>query len=218
MPRALLFALSLCAAFAALLGATVAAGSHAARVASASAGNAPRLPMVQCDFTPLSFSFSGRGNAAITRPLSVTAGDTFEQFIAPPITATAASQAYVTVNESYGGTVSGGITGTFTLTNLNGILVTAPEGLITSPRGFQLQKLVINNPSGTITTVVALNIASFISVPPYYPRAVNGYLHSIATSGAYAQYKFNGTINGVIYPSASDLTFSGSVAGRSRTR
>src|SRR5205823_14251770 len=61
------------------------------------------LPAVTCDFTPLSFNLVGVGPLEAMRPFSVTAGDTFEQFIAPPITATAASTASVIVDNGFTG-------------------------------------------------------------------------------------------------------------------
>src|SRR5437867_2125823 len=83
------------------------------------------LPATTCDFTPLSFNLVGVGPLEAMRPFSVTADDTFEQFIAPPITATAASTASVMVDTGFTGSVGGGIVGTFTLANLNGLLVTS---------------------------------------------------------------------------------------------
>src|SRR4051812_18265277 len=100
------------------------------------------LPAATCDFTPLSFTFAGPGPIEDRRPFSVTVGDTFEQFIAPPITATVASTASVMLNNGFTGTVTGGISGSFVMTNLNGLLITSPEGFATSPRGFEVNELV----------------------------------------------------------------------------
>src|SRR5206468_9070252 len=50
--------------------------------------------------------------------------------------------------------------------------------------------------------------------PPYYPRAFNGYLHSIATTGAYAGSKYNGTIAGTIFQVGNTLTLAATVVGR----
>jgi hypothetical protein len=178
---------------------------------------ADTLPAATCDYTPLSFNLtSGVGPFEAMRPFSVAADDTFEQFIAPPITATAASTASVILNNGFTGAVTGGITGTFVLTNLNGLLVTAPSGLST-PRGFEVNELVIQGASGTITAVVAINFFSVSSSPPYYPRGfLGGYIHSIATSGAYAPYKFNGVVTfGLITPGGPlGLTLTANIVGR----
>lgn len=185
-----------------------------AKAAAPRVSPAPGLPATTCDFTVLNFNLSGTGTVGATRPISVTAGDTFEQFIATPITATAGSSAYSTVNDNFSGTVSGGVAGNFTLNNLNGVLVTAPEGF-NSPRGFAIQNIVIDSAGGTITAAMALNFIAFTSSPPYYPRAFNGYLHSTATTGTYAPYKFNGTIAGTIFQGVGGgLTITAAVLGR----
>ncbi|MDQ3930680.1 MAG: hypothetical protein M3328_16235, partial [Chloroflexota bacterium] len=153
-----------------------------------------------CVFTTLSFGLSGTGSMGATRPFSVTAGDTFAQFIAPPITATDTSQGFAIVNTGFSGNLSGGITGTFTLTNLNALLITRPEGSTNQPRGLELNEIVINGASGTITAAIALNSISFNANPPYYPQTFNGYLHSTATSGSYSGYSFWGGILGNVSP------------------
>jgi hypothetical protein len=170
-------------------------------------------PDVDCSFTPLTFSIAGNGPLGVSRPMTITAGDTFEQFIAPPITSTASSFAYAIGNESYTGSLSGGITGTFALNNLNGVLVTNPEGL-TTPRGFQLNDIVLQGATGTITAVVAINLLGLSPIPPFLPRGFNGYLHSIATSGSYAGYRFNGTIAGTMFPTAGMAGITATVIGR----
>jgi hypothetical protein len=177
------------------------------------------LPAVTCDFTPLSFNLVGAGPLEAMRPFSVTAGDTFEQFILPPITATAASTASVILDNGFTGSVGGGVVGTFTLSNLNGLLVTNPQQFGPAPRGFEINKLVVTGSSGTITAVVALNFYSYVTTPPYYPRSFfGGYVHSIATSGAYAPYKYNGIITfGYVsqaQPPGGGLTLAASIVGR----
>ena len=78
----------------ALLGvAVVVLASTNPRPAAASARIEPSrsLPATTCNFTPLTFNLSGTGPIEATRAFSVTAGDTFEQFILPPITTTVTS-------------------------------------------------------------------------------------------------------------------------------
>jgi hypothetical protein len=191
--------------------AVVAAGAapSARAVQHASAG----APAVTCDFTTLNFSLSGVGTVGASRPVSITAGDSFEQFIAPPITATSTSSAFLIVNNDYSGTLTGGITGTFSISNLNGLAVTNPEGLAT-PRGFQLNDIVLHGPAGTITAVVAINFVAFSTNPPFMPRGFNGYLHSVATSGAYAPYKYNGAIAGTMFQTGGNAGITATVIGR----
>jgi hypothetical protein len=114
-------------------------------------------------------------------------------FVAPPITATTTSQGFVTVNDSFAGSVSGGITGTFAISNLSGLLITNPQGPVTTPRGMQFNEIVINGASGTITAVMAVDFAGLVPGAPY-PRAFNAYMHSTSTSGSYAPYRFVGAI------------------------
>src|SRR4051812_40815157 len=109
LPSLLLFALF--GAVALLLSAATSQPATASVPGLSSMKGVDLLPAATCDFTPLTFSFSGQGPVEAMRPFSVTTGDTFEQFIAPPITATAASTASVILNNGFSGTVSGGITG-----------------------------------------------------------------------------------------------------------
>jgi hypothetical protein len=190
----------------------VAAGQPAG---AAPAPTLPTLPRVTCNFTVLNFNLAGTGVVGASRPLSVTAGDNFAQFIAPPITATITSTAAVIVGNGYTGGVSGGVNGTFVLTNVNGVLVTDPEGSAGVPRGFQLHTLAVNGASGTITAAMGLNFVALSNSPPYFPRAINGYLHSVETSGAYAPYRYNGVINGTIIRNLDgSLLITASVVGR----
>src|SRR5690242_16000538 len=117
-PRYLGIALAVLAFLIALGGLSV--GKQKAKAAAPLVAPSTSLPSVTCDFTVLNFNLSGTGTVGATRAISVTAGDTYEQFIATPITVTANSSAYSIVNEGYSGTVSGGIAGTFVLTNVNG--------------------------------------------------------------------------------------------------
>ncbi len=172
------------------------------------------VPAVGCDFTILNFNLVGIGSVGASHPISITAGDTFEQFIATPITATADSLAYAIVNNDFSGGVAGGIVGTFTLADLNGLLVTSPEGSTSNPRGFELNDIVIHGATGTITAVMAINIAALSSSPPYFPRGFNGYLHSTSTSGSYASYKYNGAVAGTISSTGGALSITSAVIGR----
>src|SRR4051812_45330647 len=135
MPRSLLLPFVLLVAIfcaAALLLSPVPAPAGAAapfRAGAADAQGGPRIvPAATCDFTPLSFTFSGPGPIEASRPFPVSAGDTFEQFIAPPITATTVSTASLILNNGFAGTLANGITGSFVMTNLNGLLITSPGG------------------------------------------------------------------------------------------
>ena len=184
---------------AAVLGLAVGAGASPARPLPVT-GSPALLP---CDFTPVSFTLSGTGPLPATRPFTPTAGDMLVQFMpVPPITATASSSGFVMVNESYTGTASGGITGTFAVSDLNGLMLTDIGG-IGLPRGVMVNEVVIHGAAGTITGVLALN---FISVSPQSPlnRTIGGYIHSTATSGAYAPYRFQGLVNGQIATQAGN--------------
>src|SRR5207245_1257316 len=112
---------------------------------------------------------------------------------------------YAIVNNDFSGGVLGDIVGTFTLSDLNGLLVTSPEGSTSNPRGFEANDIVIRGATGTITAAMAINIASVSSSPPYFPRGFNGFLHSTSTSGIYAGYKYNGLVVGTISLSGSVL-------------
>src|SRR5919201_1340116 len=102
MRRSVLLPFMLLAASLGLAGLLLSApGPYPATAAPTRAGS--MLPATTCDFTPLSFNLVGVGPLEAMRPFSVTAGDTFEQFIAPPITATAASSASVMVDSSFTG-------------------------------------------------------------------------------------------------------------------
>jgi cell division septation protein DedD len=195
MTRRFLVPVFLLVCLVAVLGLALRAGAAPAQAVPVAASPAS----VPCDFTPLSFNLNGTGPLPATRPFTPTVGDTLVQFApAPPITATESSQGFVLVNESYTGTVSGGSTGTFALSNLNGLGLTGTGG-IGLPRGIMVNEVVIRDPSGTITAVLGVN---FISVSPQslLNRTIGGYIHSTSTSGAYAPYKFQGLINGQITP------------------
>ncbi len=174
----------------------------------------PGAPLSTCSYTLLNFNFSGTGPAEARRPFTTTTGDTFVQYLpAPPVTSTDTSTATLLLNNGFGGNVSGGITGTFTITNLNGLAVTGST-LGNGARGFQINQIVISDPVGTITAVLALNEASFSTTSPYYPRSVGGYLHSTATTGIYAPYRYEGAIAGTMFQFGGAVTFSGGVVGR----
>lgn len=190
------------------------AANNPGRATAAAPWQGPSAPAVSCDFTLLNFNLLGTGSVGATHPISITAGDTFEQFIATPITSTADSLAYAIVNNNFSGSVTGGVIGTFSLANLNGLLITSPEGSPTNPRGFELNDIVIRGATGTITAVMAINIAALSSTPPYFPRGFNGYLHSTSTSGSYTAYKYNGAVAGTISSTGGVLTITAAVIGR----
>jgi hypothetical protein len=206
-----------------LTGVALAAQGQANRPASAprlpnAASARSSLPDATCTFIPLSFNLNGTGPVEALRPFTTTAGDSFVQFVgaplAPPVTATNTSSAYVLVNNSFTGTLSGGITGTFAMTNLNSLLITNPAPP-SNPRGFQLNEIVLTGASGTITCVLAIDLNSKGTVPPYYPNFITGYLHSKATSGAYAPYKFAGYITfGITTQFGGTVTLFANITGR----
>jgi hypothetical protein len=176
------------------------------------------LPDATCTFIPLSFNLNGTGPVEALRPFTTTAGDSFVQFVgaplAPPVTATNTSSAYVLVNNSFTGTLSGGITGTFAMTNLNSLLSTNPAPP-SNPRGFHLNEIVLSGASGSMTCVLAIDLNSKGTVPPYYPNFITGYLHSKATSGAYAPYKFAGYITfGITTQFGGTVTLFANITGR----
>src|SRR5206468_2208832 len=69
---------------------------------------------------------------------------------------------------------------------VNSVLVTSPEGIITTPRGFSISRLLLTTVQGTITAVMALNDAALNPIAPYYPRTVQGYIASNEMSGTLA--------------------------------
>src|SRR5947208_1351144 len=67
-------------------------------------------------------------------------------------------------------------------------------------RVVEANNLVITDGQGSLTLLLTYNFAATTAIAPYYPRSINGYVQSTATTGAYSQYKFTGSINGTIGP------------------
>src|SRR4051794_19389287 len=126
-------------------------------------------PVVDCSIQTVTMNLTADMGVPALRPFANTVGDAFVQFPATTITTTAASTTSLSLNGTFNGTLSGTFSGTTQADGVNGVLVTAPEGLITTPRGFTLGRVVLVTAQGTITAVLVLNDAATTNTPPYYP-------------------------------------------------
>jgi hypothetical protein len=167
----------------------------------AEAGTNVEAPTV-CTYMPLSFSMIGGVNVENMRPFTPSTNESYLQFApAAPLTPTATSQGYVLLYGGMGGPVHGGISGTFTLNNLNGIAI-ADAG---AARGFLVNNLIITDASGSMNLLFAVNFASTPSGAPFYPRFLTGYVQSISGTGAYASRRFVGTVTAEMQPPGGSI-------------
>jgi hypothetical protein len=191
---------------AAVVGWAGAAGSRAQAARNA--------PVVDCVVEPITLTLNLQGPAPDTRPFTNTVGDSYTQFLAPPITTTAASTTSLLVNGAMAGTVGGSLSGSATLEATNGAQVSSPGGFLPNPRGFTVSRVFLVTDRGAITATLAANYAALTNFAPYYPRLVNAYLASNDMSGALAGQLLMAPLVGYQTYAGGAVTFAGTGAGR----
>ncbi len=161
----------------------------------------PGLPQTTtCTYIPLEFSLTANVTQDNMRPFTPQSGESYEQF-APtaPLTTTGSSTGNLLLYDRFAGSVAGDISGTFSLNNLNGIAITGST-IGQEARGFLINNLIVTDTVGSMNLLFTANFHSAESSQPFYPRFLDGYVHSISTSGGYSQYRLGGTFTGVMSP------------------
>jgi hypothetical protein len=213
--RILAFSL-LCLSLAILAGASLSASGQVLNRAVAGTGSHPLLqPSLACSYSPLSLILTGSGNVEDVRAFSTVPGESYFQFApADPITTTGISSGAALLNHTLSGSISGGMSGSFLMSNLNGMAITGST-VDSNARGFETNSMVINDSQGSFTLLLTFNFEADTATAPYYPRTINGYVQSTSSTGAYAQLKLAGTIIGTLgVPSSGSVPINASIQAR----
>src|SRR3954453_8579972 len=104
-----------------LVGLGVMAASTSGRADGLGLRGRAEQALATCSYTPLSLSLTGTGNVEDMRPFNAAVGDSYFQFApAEPITVTGLSDGQALINQNLAGSVSGGMSGSFVMSSLNG--------------------------------------------------------------------------------------------------